>query len=90
MFFYSNKGGIFLICFLNGYCGVLWRVMVWNYGGYMVDGGVMVVLLCMNMRYLCIFMHYFAYFMYVFGQYMYIALNPLLSSTYDKNLSFII
>ena len=35
--------------------------------GYMVDSGVMVVLLRMNMRYLCIFMHYFAYFMYAFG-----------------------
>lgn len=64
--FYSNKEGKFLICFSNG---VLWCIVVCGGAllwGYMVDGGFMVILLCMNMRYLCIFMHYFAYFMYIF------------------------
>ena len=49
---------------------LLWCIVVCGGAllwGYMVDGGVMVVLLCMNIHYLCIFMHYFAYFMYVFG-----------------------
>lgn len=65
--FFGGESGIFsdmLFKWVLWYIVVCGGALLW---GYMVDGGVMVVLLCMNIHYLCIFMHYFAYFMYVFG-----------------------